>query len=91
MKLKDKIKTDTLLNQIGMSSVNRMNAQIKLTEMWKALNVENCPLNVSKPIQDTNSRALRSITQNTLSLKGCTEQAKKTFLHDGKRVWNCAP
>ena len=80
-----------MLEKFNLQSVNQLNAGVKLLEMWKALNVENCPLNVSKPIQDTNSRALRSITQNTLSLKGCTEQAKKTFLHDGKRVWNCAP
>ena len=37
-RLSDKISTKLMLEKLGMLSVNQINAQIKLTEMWKATN-----------------------------------------------------
>ena len=39
-KLSDRINTSVLLKKCGMYSVNQMNAQMKLLEVWKALNLE---------------------------------------------------
>ena len=41
VKISDRINTDTLLDNVKMLSVNIINAQIKLTEGWKALNSDN--------------------------------------------------
>ena len=41
--LKDRTSTATLLNNQQMLSVNQVAAQIKLTEIWKAINVPRDP------------------------------------------------
>ena len=49
-KLSDKISTGSLLKNLKMLSVNQLNAQIKLTEIWKAVNNENHPISVKKKV-----------------------------------------
>ena len=46
--LSDRVEIKTLLETSNMLSVNEMNAQIKLFEIWKVLNFENYPLKVKK-------------------------------------------
>ena len=46
--LMDKISLKILLQRIGGLSVNQINAQIKLTEIWKYNNIENYPLNIKE-------------------------------------------
>ena len=38
VKLSDKQSTISLFKKVNMLSVNQINAQIKLTEIWKAVN-----------------------------------------------------
>ena len=91
-RISDKIKTETLITNLNMLSVNRMNAQIKLTEVWKAINQHNSPLNICVPKNDTNQRGSRSTPNGKLQLcKGKSFISQSTFLNDGKRVWNAAP
>ena len=47
-RIKDKIKTSFIARDLKMLSVNQINAQVKLTEMWKASNVVNYPINAEK-------------------------------------------
>ena len=74
-----------------MLSVNRMNAQIKLVNIWKAINTENTPLNVKIPVLGREDRALRSGTNFMLSVNGRTKKERSSFINDGKKVWNMAP
>ena len=91
-KISDKIKTETLITNVNMLSVNRMNAQIKLTEIWKAINLSGTPLNISVPTNDPNARGSRSTTNGRLQIcKGKSTLSQSSFLNDGKRVWNAAP
>ena len=91
-RISDKVKTEILITNLNMLSVNRMNAQIKLTEVWKALNFKNTPLNISLPIVDSSKRSSRSTTNGRLQIiNGKTLCSQATFLNDGKRVWNAAP
>ena len=53
-KVKDKISIISLLTKFGMLSVNQLNAQVKLVEMWKAINVDDYKLN-SKPEMEKES------------------------------------
>ncbi len=47
-KVSDIIKIEDMLNSLQMMSVNQIAAQIKLTEMWKALNDSQYPLGVKQ-------------------------------------------
>ena len=56
----DKINTKQLLNNVNMMSVNQINAQIKLTEMWKSVHWNDYPLNIERQSsreERTNTRA----------------------------------
>ena len=74
-----------------MLSVNRMNAQIKLTEVWKAINIKNSPLNISLPPVDSNAHGSRSTSDGRLQIcKGRSMNSQASFLNDNKKVWNAA-
>ena len=47
-KISDKISIKQLLEDTSSLSINQMNAQIKLAEIWKSLNIQNYPLKVKK-------------------------------------------
>ena len=44
--LLDKVNTKTLLKNVNMLSVNQLNAQIKISEVWKATNDSSFPLKI---------------------------------------------
>ena len=91
-RINDRINTETLLSNVNMLSVNRMNAQVKLTEVWKALNNKDIPLNLNLPSIDPELRVSRSASNGRLKIcNGKTEASQSTFLNDSKRVWNEAP
>ena len=46
--LKDKVSIRSLLDKLNMVSVNQLNAQIKLLEMWKTLHIEDYPLKLQQ-------------------------------------------
>ena len=52
LRIKDQVNTETLLKQVNMLSVNKINAQVKLMEVWKAIYLSKSPLNIELPIQD---------------------------------------
>ena len=76
-------------NHFGMLSVNRMNAQIKLTGVWKYN--ENTPLNIEIPKINQDQRCSRSSSNGRLTYTGLTVGAQSNFINDGKKVWNGAP
>ena len=53
-----------------MPSVNQLNAQIKITEIWKAVHVENYPIEVKKYKLEREERVSRSKTSEKLILTG---------------------
>ena len=74
-----------------MCSVNQLNAKIKLTEIWKATNVPNYSVNVSRREANESTRDTRSITTGRLIEQGISEKSKATFINDATRAWNRAP
>ena len=44
-----------------MLSVNQVNAQVKLQEMWKANNVDNYPLKVNIRMPNDDERTTRAV------------------------------
>ena len=90
-RISDKISTATLLTKFNMLSVNQINAQIKLSEMWKAVNNEDHPFNLEKLSSGPDIRAMRSITNEMLPTKSFSELSKNTFINDGICAWSHAP
>ena len=74
-----------------MLSVNQINAQIKLSEMWKAVNDSDHPFNISKKESGPQVRAMRSTTNEVLTVLSYSELSKLTFINDGIKAWNIAP
>ncbi len=55
-----------MLKSLQMMSVNQIAAQIKLTEMWKALNDAQYPLRVEKKSEPEDGIGTRSMTRGDL-------------------------
>ena len=93
VKLSDKQNTSSLFKKVNMLSVNQITAQIKLTEIWKAVNNVKCPLKVLKMKDVLPERSLRSKNEveNNLMETGVSGLSKKTFINDGVRLWNRYP
>ena len=89
--VKDKKRSRDRLKNINMLSVNQINAQVKLTEMWKAHNVENYPLKLEKKLYDPELMVTRAASAGALIEKGFTSISSKTFKNDAIRVWNKCP
>ena len=62
-------------------SVNQINAQAKVSEMWKAVRDEDHPFNLEKKIAGPDNRSLRSISNGTLTLLGHSDLTKNTFIN----------
>ena len=84
--VKDKISTATLLNNIGGLSVNQLKAQIKITELWKIVNLENYSKCFSKILEHVSSditRESRSRYNMNLPEVFGSSKIKTTFINDG--------
>ena len=93
VRLTDRQTTESLFKKVNMLSVNQINAQIKLTEIWKAVNNDNGPIKVTKMKDVLPERALRSKMEsvNNLLEERASDHSKKTFLYDAIRLWNRCP
>ena len=67
-----------------------MNAQIKITEMWKAVNVSNYPLKFENNNSNNSAMTSRSKVDGNLLVKHGSENLKSTFKNDGVKMWNSA-
>ena len=90
-RLIEKISTKTLLKNVNMLSVNQTNAQIKITDVWKALHDPYHPLKIEKVVHDASSSMTRSVTNGDLKEFGKSEVLQSTFLSDASRIWNICP
>ena len=52
-KIKDMVSTSFLLSKFGMLSINQLNAQVKLVEIWKALYVEDYAMKINQQSSNT--------------------------------------
>ena len=89
--LLDKINTKKLLANVNMLSVNQLNAQIKLTEVWKAMQDQHHPMKIEKVIHGDSACLTRSVMKGDLKEFGKTEMVQSTYLSDASKVWNKCP
>ena len=58
--------TDAIAANLKLLSANQINAQVKLTEMWKAFNVTNYPIKLDKKDPNTDNRLIRSTARGDI-------------------------
>ena len=90
-KISDKVSIQSMLLKFKIMSVNQINAQIKLNEMWKSTNIANYPI-VTKMVSRTENVAqTRAVTTGQLEEILTTNSSDKSFIHDATHIWNKVP
>ena len=90
-RISDKINTKTIAADLKMLSANQINAQVKLTEMWKASNVVNYPIKLDKKDPLMDNHVTRSTARGDILLQGKSELCNSSFIFDASKIWNSAP
>ena len=91
-RIRDKITIKSMMMKFNLLSVNQINAQIKLIEMWKSVNVTNYPIKTSTIMRGDEAMTTRSISTGVLMEAKVSNTSDKTFLNDAthigiKRLW----
>ena len=87
----DRINTKTIFKDTKMLSVNQINAQIKLTEVWKSHNIKSYPIQWIKRNDVQKRSGLKSLNKPDLIISGLSNIQSHSFINDAARVWNEAP
>jgi hypothetical protein len=74
-----------------MLSVNQINAQIKLGEMWKAAHLHSYPTKFRRQDKSQTYSSTRACSGGKLKEEGTNKLSLKTFKCDASRLWNSAP
>ena len=90
-KLLDKIPTVHIFNELKMKSVNQINAQTKLLDVWKALQSERHPNKWTRRNDVNQEQRTRSAVTNKLNEASGGKIITSTFISDAAKVWNAAP
>jgi hypothetical protein len=86
----DCIRIQDMLKEVNMMSVNQTAAQVKLTEMWKAVHDINYPLTVQLKSKQDNGMTTRSCTRGEVVEIGSSTKTIKSFIGSATRLWNMA-
>ena len=70
---------------------NQLNAQIKITEIWKTVHKDNYPIEVKKYILEADERISRSKISDKLFVKGHSDLMKSSYKNDAPKLWNICP
>ena len=68
-----------------------MNAQIKITGVWKSQNLTNYPVNFNKAIINTSKIGLRLGATGKLNEVSGSDNLKACYINDGAKAWNKTP
>ena len=90
---KDQTSTKELLEKTGFLSVNQTAASIKLTEVWKGLNIVNYPIHLESNNSEMNEslRVLRPSTVRNWNQDARSRAAEESFSRNAAKLWNSAP
>ena len=88
----DKISNSDIFQRNNLLSINQLNCQIKLTEVWKSLNDDLYPLKWDKKIPAAKETMItRSANNQTLLEIRHSKLEDSTFMNDAAKLWNLAP
>ena len=90
-RISDKISIKSMLTSMNMISVNQINAQIKICEMWKSSHIPNYPIK-TEPLQRSVEVAnTRVVSLGHLKEGKLTNASQNFFLNDAMHIWNKTP
>ena len=89
--LMDHINTKTIFKEANLLPVNQINAQIKLLEVWKSMNIPAYPIQWPKRSEELKREGLKSLNKPEIMIKGHTKIQSQTFINDAALMWNNAP
>ena len=90
-KISDKVSTKSMLLKLKIKSVNQINAQIKLNEMWKSVNIVNYPIKTNVLVRTEDMAQTRAVTNGHLKEAPITNASQRSFIHDATHIWNKTP
>ena len=90
-KIKDKVSIKSLLEKFSFFTNNQLNAQIKLLEVWKALNTDNYPLQITQRVSSNDVVTTRAAARGRPCEIGRSNLTQNTCVSDAIRIWNLAP
>ena len=79
--ISDKISTKSLLGKFNMLSVNQMNAQIKLNEIWKSVHVHNYPIKTTALKRGDEAVNTRAVSLGVLNETKVTSSSVRVFIN----------
>ena len=89
--LLDRINTKVIFNETKILSVNQINAQTKLLEVWKSQHDEAYPLKWASREETIKRIGLKSSNKPELIIEGQSKLQTQCFINDAARIWNLAP
>ena len=81
-RISDQISNNSMLVKFKILSVNQMNAQIKLTEMWKSIHIVNYPIKTELIVDYTEGTNTRSRNSGLLKEEKVTVKSQRTYTND---------
>ena len=90
-KLLDMVSTASLLTKTNSLSVNQMNAQIKIQEIWKSIHLIDYPIQLPRQLVQEAGPSTRNCTKGRLIESGFSSLSQKTCINDAVRLWNSLP
>ena len=79
------------MKQTNSLSVNQLNGQIKIQEIWKAMNIEGYPIQVERQLWTEQGPITRATSTGRLIEQGNSCLSQKTCINDAVRLWNKLP
>ena len=80
-----------VVKQTNLMSVNQINGQIKIQEIWESRNIPNYPIQVAAQSINELGTSTRAGTSGRLIESGKSCLAQRTCLNDAIRIWNKLP
>ena len=92
-KIRDRVSVNSMLNKFNLLSVNQLAAQIKLTEVWKSVNIKDYAITLDpyNKAQNPTEMDLRPKPTRTFDDTARLANSKYSFNVDSARLWNLAP
>ena len=83
----DRMSVEKMLKKLGWLSINQMAAEVRLIEVWKALNLGTSLTGLFEKVQSST----RAGNQNRIKLGTNNKLRENSFLYPASKLWNRAP
>ena len=90
-RISDQISNKSMLVKFKILSVNQMNAQVKLNEMWKSFNIKNYPIKTELLECQPDGINTSARSSGLLKEMKMSYRSQKTFTNDATHIWNLVP